>query len=98
MKFDIELGGKRFVQEGRPFRVTYGANSFLSANQGEWYVYDHADGYIVISANGYAKDSRATKIADVDIGSAVYIRRPVGVGAQLNGIPGGVEDSARKFK
>ncbi len=43
-KLYMELGGKRYVHTGKEFKLTYGGNSFLSVDQGEWYAYDHAEG------------------------------------------------------
>lgn len=36
-------------------------------------------GYIVISANGYAKMSKVTDHASVGVGDSIHILRPVGV-------------------
>jgi len=89
-KFKIELGGKRFTENGKQFTLTYGANAFLSVGQKQWYAYDHGEGYIAISANGFAHPSLVTKEANVSRNDTVYLLRPVGLGAGLNGIPGGV--------
>lgn len=97
MSFKVELGGKRFHQRGTEQKVVCGANSFLSVNQGEWYAYDHAEGFIAISANGYAHPSLVTDHARVCTGDLVFIHKPVGVGAPLKGIPGGVDDYLKLF-
>ena len=97
MTFKVELGGKRFHSRGTEQKVVYGSNSFLSVGQGQWYAYDHAEGYIAISANGYAHPSLVTEHAKVIAGDTVFIHKPVGVGAALKGIPGGVDDLLAKL-
>eukprot|EP00455_Lapot_gusevi_P002576 TRINITY_DN1104_c0_g1_i1.p1 TRINITY_DN1104_c0_g1~~TRINITY_DN1104_c0_g1_i1.p1 ORF type:complete len:326 (+),score=68.70 TRINITY_DN1104_c0_g1_i1:339-1316(+) len=84
---NVEFGGVRFVEPGRPFKVKYGSNSYLSVDQGQVYCYDHAEGSVAFSANGYARVHRLADIANLKVGSAVFIHRPVGKGATLAGIP-----------
>jgi S-adenosylmethionine hydrolase len=91
--FKVEFGGKRFLSRGNELKLLYGGNSFLSVNQGELFAFDEARGFISMSANGYAKVAKITELANIRNGDAVHILRPVGLGAALTGIPGGVLDT-----
>jgi hypothetical protein len=85
--FRVELGGKRFDERGQEFKCLYGSNAFLSVDQGQWFAFDEARGFISISANGYARVHKVTDQAKVNKGGLVHILRPIGKGASLAGIP-----------
>lgn len=86
-EFTIELGATRYIDRGFSVKVRR-VSHFVNAKQGEWCAYDVAEGYVVISKNGYAAVHRACDEANVSPGSKFHILRPVGVGAQLMKIPG----------
>lgn len=54
------------------FKVRYGANSFLSVQQGQWMAYDHGEGFVTFSANGYSVKHRASDMAKAKRVRAVY--------------------------
>ena len=98
MSFYVQLGGSYFSDGNFSVKVKYGGNSFISVRQGDWYCFDSADGYLVISANGYSVKSCANEIAGVTVGDEVKFLRPVGVGAALTGIPGQINISCLAFR
>jgi hypothetical protein len=105
MEFYVEIGGQKLTNvRGRKFKVKYGSNSFLSVEQGRWYAFEHAEGFIMFSANGFAHPHEAMKEAQASVGVAMRVLKPIGVGAALTGIPGGIEmkkfdfENKKKFK
>jgi len=94
MTFRIVLGSNMYddsLQDKPELKFKFGSNSYLSVEQGELFALDHAQGFIRLSANGYAHPHRLNIDYNITDGDNIYIRKPVGVGAPLLGIPGGID-------
>jgi len=95
MTFCIILESNFYDEQllSRPaLKFKFGSNSYLSVGQGELFAIDHAEGYIRLSANGYSRPHLLNVDYNIKDGDNIYVVKPVGVGASLLGIPGGVDN------
>lgn len=93
-KLPVMLDSGESAETCRLIVATYAGNSFVSVAPGAFLLFDGADGCCVLSANGYAIKALAAEICGAVPGSVFQVLRPIGAGAALRGIPGGV-DGAR---
>lgn len=73
-------------------KVKYGATDFMSTDvqKGGKFAFDDCDGTISFSSNGFVNIHRFCDDVGGFVGGWIKIFKPVGVGAALTGIPGGV--------